>query len=131
MVLTRPSPHRPTRRSDAGFSMVDLLVSVVLLLIISGIVMEALQQMTTAQGMVANRTNMHTAIRSATSLLQQEVGQAGRVALPGTMKLAAPVTTTGSAVTVAISCTPASACASGAGIFVKEQLVVDAGPNEE
>src|SRR5512135_425514 len=123
MVLTRPSPHRPTRRSDAGFSMVDLLVSVVLLLIISGIVMQALQQMTTAQGMVANRTNMHTAIRSATSLLQQEVGQAGRVSLPAIVKLTSPVTTTGSATAASVT--------SAAGIFPNEQLVVDAGASEE
>lgn len=122
MVLTRPSPDRPPRQSDAGFSMVDLLVSVVLLLIISGIVMEALQQMTTAQGMVANRTNMHTAIRSATSLLQQEVGQAGRVALPGAVKLTTAIAGAGAA-TASVN--------SAAGIFPNEQLVVDAGPNEE
>ena len=41
--------------------------------------------MTTAQKTIWNRTEMHSGIRGATELLQQEVGQAGRdhAAAPG------------------------------------------------
>ena len=109
-------------RSEADFSLIELLVAVAVMMIISGIVMQALLQMTTAQGMVANRTRMHASIRSATSLLQQEVGQAGRVSLPGAMTLTAALAATG-AQTVTVT--------SVAGIFVNEQLVVDTGPSEE
>src|SRR5437763_1615422 len=43
--------------------------------------------MTSAQGTIWNRTEMHSGIRGATELLQQEVGQAGRITLPATMTL--------------------------------------------
>ena len=40
--------------------------------------------MTQSQTTIWNRTEMHSGIRGATELLQQEVGQAGRVSVPGT-----------------------------------------------
>ena len=40
--------------------------------------------MTSAQATIWNRTQMHSGIRGATEVLQQEVGQAGRVTLPVT-----------------------------------------------
>jgi prepilin-type N-terminal cleavage/methylation domain-containing protein len=70
-------------RSESGFSLIELLVATGLLLIISSIVTNALIQMTNSQKTVWNRTEMHSGIRGATELLQQEVGQAGRVTLPG------------------------------------------------
>ena len=42
----------------------------------------ALLKMTDAQATIWNRTQMHSGIRGATEVLQQEVGQAGRIALP-------------------------------------------------
>src|SRR5438067_7061047 len=48
--------------------------------------------MSNSQRTIANRTEMHSGIRGATELLQQEVGQAGRISLPGTVTLAAAVT---------------------------------------
>ncbi len=50
---------------------------------VSSIVTSALLQMTQSQTTIWNRTEMHSGIRGATELLQQEVGQAGRVTLPG------------------------------------------------
>jgi prepilin-type N-terminal cleavage/methylation domain-containing protein len=73
--------------SEAGFSLPELLVATLLLLIISGIVTEALLQITQSQTTIWNRTEMHSGIRGATELLQQEVGQAGRVTLPGKIRL--------------------------------------------
>ena len=70
--------------SQSGFSLVEVLVATGLLLIVSGIVTTALMQMTKSQTTIWNRTEMHSGIRGATELLQQEVGQAGRVSVPGT-----------------------------------------------
>ena len=71
-------------QSESGFSLPELLVATLLMLVISGIVTQALLQITQSQTTIWNRTEMHSGIRGATELLQQEVGQAGRVSLPGT-----------------------------------------------
>jgi hypothetical protein len=60
------------------------MVSTAVLLIVSAIATTALTQMTNSQATIWNRTEMHSGIRGATELLQQEVGQAGRVTLPTT-----------------------------------------------
>jgi type II secretory pathway pseudopilin PulG len=70
--------------SESGFSLVELLIATGLLLAVSSIVTAALMQMTQSQTTIWNRTEMHSGIRGATELLQQEVGQAGRVSVPGT-----------------------------------------------
>jgi hypothetical protein len=80
-------------------------------------------QMTNHQQTIWNRTEMHSGVRGATELLQQEVGQAGRVTLPAAVSLAGagvvgvtpcavPVTATVASVTV-----PATS-----GMFVGEWL---------
>src|SRR5437667_10906249 len=86
-------------RSESGFSLIELLVATTLLLVVSAIVTSALMQMTAAQKTIWNRTEMHSGVRGATELLQQEVGQAGRISLPAPVTLSA-------AVTAAISCNP-------------------------
>jgi type II secretory pathway pseudopilin PulG len=78
--------------AESGFSLVELLVATGLLLVVSSIVTGALMQMTQAQATIWNRTEMHSGIRGATELLQQEVGQAGRISLPGTVSLVDAVT---------------------------------------
>jgi prepilin-type N-terminal cleavage/methylation domain-containing protein len=108
-------------RSQGGFSMVELLVAVGVLLVISSVVTSGLLQMTQSERTIWNRTEMHSGVRSATELLQQEVGQAGRVALPGAVTLTAAVAAAGATVNVS----------STAGMFVNELLVVDAGAKQE
>jgi hypothetical protein len=85
------------------------------LLIISGAVTSALMQMTNSQKTIWNRTEMHAGVRSATELLQQEVGQAGRVAVP-TASLQLTGAVAPGAATVAIT--------SASGLFVNEQLAI-------
>lgn len=75
------------RRDEAGFSLIELLFATGLLLVVSSIVTTALMQMTGAQKTIWNRTEMHSGIRGATELLQQEVGQAGRIATSNTTVL--------------------------------------------
>jgi prepilin-type N-terminal cleavage/methylation domain-containing protein len=81
-------------RSQAGFSLIELIVATGVLLIITSIVTNAIMQMTKSQTTIWNRTEMHSGIRGATELLQQEVGQAGLITLPATVTISAnPVTT--------------------------------------
>ena len=75
--------------SESGFSLIELIVAMGVLMAVSSIVTSALLQMTQSQTTIWNRTEMHSGIRGATELLQQEVGQAGRITLPGTVTLAA------------------------------------------
>src|SRR5579871_4928519 len=77
--------------SERGFSMIELLVATCILLIVMGVVMTALRQTTQQQQTIWNRTEMHSGVRGATELMQQEVGQAGRVATPVTITLGAAV----------------------------------------
>jgi len=108
--------------SQAGFSLPELLISITILLIISSAVTSALLQMTSSQQTIANRTQLHAGVRSATELLQQEIGQAGRIALPSAVTLGAAVNAAATTATVACGGTP-----TGCGIFPGELLVVDPG----
>lgn len=69
-------------KKQAGFTLMETMVSLVVLLGVSAIVMSGLIQMMWTQGTISNRTEMHTSVRSATELLQQEIGQAGKISLP-------------------------------------------------
>src|SRR3954447_7087122 len=111
-------------RSEAGFSLAEMIVATGLLLVISSIVTSALLQMTNQQQTIWNRTEMHSGVRGATELLQQEVGQAGRVTLPGgtgAVVLTLPIVTA-----PGTSCSPGvpvtATVASTTGMFVGEWL---------
>jgi type II secretory pathway pseudopilin PulG len=103
--------------------LLEILVALGILLSVTAIVMSVLLQMTLTQGTVSNRTEMHSSVRSATEVLQQEIGQAGRVALPASVTLSAAVTATGVSTTVGVS--------SSTGMFNNELLVIDTGANQE
>jgi type II secretory pathway pseudopilin PulG len=60
--------------------MIELLVAMGILVVVVGAAMGVLQRLVNSQQTIWNRTQMHAGVRSATELLQQEVGQAGRVA---------------------------------------------------
>src|SRR5258708_24911346 len=70
-----------TRKKQVGFSLLETLVALAVLLVVGGIVMTGMVQLMKTQSTIANRTEMHTSVRSATELLQQEIGQAGEVSL--------------------------------------------------
>src|SRR5438046_2192286 len=113
----RPASAGPSRpSSEAGFSLMELLVATGVLLAVSGMVTSALLQMVSSQRTIANRTDMHSGVRSATELLQQEVGQAGRIALTPTATLSGAV----------ISGDPTAPLTDASGVFVGELLVVNA-----
>jgi hypothetical protein len=99
--------------------MIELLVSLAVLMIISGTVMDGVLRLTRTNQTVANRSEMHAGVRNVTELLQQEIGQAGRITLPTGLTIAGTVDTS----TYTTSSTT--------GMFVGEQLVIDTGTNEE
>lgn len=116
--LTTP---RAGSSDQAGFTLIELLVSILVLMVVSGIVVGATMDLTRLGTTMTNRSDMHSGVRNATALLQQEVGQAGRVSLPGPVTLSADV---GIGVrTVAVD--------SVDGMFVGERLLVGTGANEE
>ena len=109
------------RTSQKGFSLAELLISMSIMLVIAGAATTALMKMTGAQATLWNRTQMHSGIRGATEVLQQEVGQAGRIALPAAVTVATPPITAGSTSPQTLTVT------STAGMFAGQKLVVDAG----
>jgi prepilin-type N-terminal cleavage/methylation domain-containing protein len=113
--------------SQRGFSLAELMISMSIMLLIAGAATTALMKMTGAQATIWNRTQMHSGIRGATEVLQQEVGQAGRIAIPNTVTLSAAVVA--GTQTVALTCT--GGCATGtnatSGMFLGQKLVIDAG----
>src|SRR5688500_5998468 len=119
-MTNRPHTAQHQRR-DSGFSLPELLVSLLVLSVIVGTVTQLSMTMSNGQRTMWNRTQMHSSVRGAISLLQQEVGQAGLVVLPGPVTLSAAVVFGPN--TVAVSST--------AGMFVGEQLVISAGTTRE
>jgi prepilin-type N-terminal cleavage/methylation domain-containing protein len=115
--------------TEGGFSLPELLIAVTILLIISSAVTSGLLQLTNSQRTISNRTEMHAGVRSATELLQQEVGQAGRIAMPGTATLGAAVAA--GSQTVGVTFNPAYATWSPAPFFVNEYVTLDAGASNE
>lgn len=115
--------HSRTRSFDgeAGFTLMEMLVSMAVLLIVSNLVFTGVLRLTNVNRSVHNRSEMHSGVRNATELLQQEVGQAGRISLPEpvTLDAAAPV----GFATVAVS--------SAEGMFPGEFLVVGVGALQE
>lgn len=109
------------RNDDAGFSLPELLVSVVVLSVVIGVATQLLIQSVNGQRTTWNRTQMHSSVRGAIELLQQEVGQAGLVSLPGPVTLSGAVAT--GVQTIAVSST--------AGMFLGEQLLIDTGASQE
>jgi len=113
---------------QSGFSMIELLVAMGIMLVISGAAVSALLKMTSTQATIWNRTQMHSGIRGATEVLQQEVGQAGRVTLGATV-----LTTANTAACAVNGCTTTMAVdpANAARMFEGERLAVDTGANQE
>ena len=94
-----------------------MLVSLLVLSVIIGTVTQLSMTMSNGQRTMWNRTQMHSSVRGAIALLQQEVGQAGLVALPAPVTLSSAVAVGTQTVTVS----------SAAGIFVGEKLVIGTG----
>ena len=115
-------------RADSGFSMIELIVAMAIMLLISGAAVTALLKMMNAQATIWNRTQMHSGIRGATEVLQQEVGQAGRVTLPVAVSTgASPIIGTPIPAPPTTPIPQTVSVTSAAGFYVGENVVVDVG----
>jgi prepilin-type N-terminal cleavage/methylation domain-containing protein len=112
--------HR-RRAMEAGFSLIELMVALVVLMIACGVTIQGVLDLTRVTEVVNNRTDMHNGVRNATELLTQEVGQAGRVTLPFDVWMTAPAAVGDTTVTVNRT----------DGMFVGELLVLDTGTSQE
>ena len=113
-------------RNETGFSLIELMVAMTIMLLISGAATAALLKMTSTQATIWNRTQMHSGVRGATEVLQQEVGQAGRIALPVVVTLTAASSACGTG-----GCTTGLTVSATTGMFIDEKIVVDIGINQE
>ena len=111
--------------------MIELLVSLIVLMIISGTVMDGVLRLTRTNQTVANRSEMHAGVRNVTELLQQEVGQAGRITIPTGLTLVGSIDTAGLTTTGLILGGVDTNFNASDMTFLGEQLVIDTGDNEE
>jgi prepilin-type N-terminal cleavage/methylation domain-containing protein len=115
------------RAKQKGFSLIELLVSLAILVIVAGTVIAGMINTTRSQSTVMNRTQVHASVRNATELMEQEIGQAGKLG-------SSPGLTFSTAIAAVGSATPTLTSTSGtatAGLFVGEQLVVDPSTTNE
>ena len=120
----------PDCRGEHGFTLIEMLVSITILMIVSGTVMRGVLALTDVSRTVSNRTDMHNGVRNATELLTQEVGQAGRIALPGRVTLNAAAAT-GSTALVVTSTAEDAATVATVGMFANMLLLVGIGDTQE
>jgi len=116
------SPLQPDER---GFSLLELMASIAVLLVIAGGVFSAMSYYQRYYQRTQLTTDMHDDARSAIDLITQEVGQAGL--LPS---VASPTTTLNGAVVLS-ALSQSVVLTSAANVFVGENLLVDVGANQE
>lgn len=109
-------------RSCKGFSLPEVMASLVILLVVSAAAFRAMQFYQKSYGSTAVRSDIHMGVRSAIELMTQEVGQAGLLNFT-TRTLGAAVT--GSATTQTIS------VSSAAYFFQGERVTVGSSTTEE
>jgi type II secretory pathway pseudopilin PulG len=110
--------RRTRAGEESGFTLVEVMVTTVIMMAVSGIVITGVLNMGQLNRTVVNRSSMFAGVRNATALLQQEVGQAGRVVMPASTLQANVAAGTS---TVAVT------GGTAASMFVGEQIVVGAG----
>jgi type II secretory pathway pseudopilin PulG len=114
-----------SRQNEIGFSLLELLASISILIVIAGAAFEALRYYQATYQRTELTADMHDTTRSAIDLMAQEIGQAGLLSSSSNQ-----LTTLGAAVTSG-SAAQSVPLASTAGIFVGEKLLVDVGPKQE
>ena len=119
--MTSNAPQRRAGFRDEGFTLIELMVALLVLMIVSGTVLKGVMDMSAVHNTIMNRTDMHAGVRNATQLLSQEVGQAGRISLPGAVTLTLPTLANTTLLTVS----------SATDMFVGELLLIDAGAKSE
>lgn len=110
-------------RRSRGFSLLEMLVSMAILLVVAGTAFGAMNGFANIYGSTMMKADMDSGIRSAAESMTQEIGQAG--ALPYN------VLTLSSAVTASASAQTVTVVGSTVNLFVGQNLLVDAGLAQE
>ncbi len=110
-------------RSNTGFSVLELMVSVAVLVVITGAVLSSLTTYQNTYLSMQMKTDMYSAIRSAAELMSQEIGQAGLLSLRP-RQLSAAVIASSTAQAVSVSPTTNY-------FFVGQKLLIDTGAGAE
>ena len=118
----RPFGLRPFASKCAGFTLLEMMVSMVILSLIVGGLISALSSSEQSYARTELGSDMYENVRSVAELMAQEIGQAGLVSLP-TTTLSSAVAANAAAQAVNVSQT--------ASMYVGEQLLVDAGSASE
>ena len=114
---------RVSRTACAGFTLIEMLVSMAVLSIIMAGVVTAITTAEQTYARTAPKQDMYENVRGVAELMAQEIGQAGLVSLPA-ITTSAAITASGAAQAVTTSSTT--------GAFVGEKVLVDASiANEE
>lgn len=108
-------------RACAGFSLLEMLISVMLLLVIAGGVVSVIGYSQKSYAGTELKSDMYENVRGVAETMEQEIGQAGLVSLPGSPTLTA----------AAVAGTNQTLNVPSTSMFVGEQLLIDAGPGEE
>jgi prepilin-type N-terminal cleavage/methylation domain-containing protein len=119
---------QPAMQRDDGFTLPEMLVAIAILTIVSGTVMKGILDVSDVSRTVSNRTDMHSGVRNATELLTQEIGQAGRITLPGRVTLSAASAMSTTSLTVASTATDLAATT---GMFPGQHLLLGTGDTQE
>ena len=103
--MTSSTDVRRAGAREDGFTLIEMLVAMGILMVVCGTVMKGIMDVGDVSRTVSNRTDMHSGVRNATELLTQEIGQAGRISLPGEVTLSAASAINTTSLTVASTTT--------------------------
>jgi prepilin-type N-terminal cleavage/methylation domain-containing protein len=119
-------------RKERGFSLLELIVAIAILLIVAGTVITGMIRMTWSQSTILNRTQVHSSVRNATETMQQEIGQAGRITSQPGLQFTTAITVPSGSASVSATPTLTSTATTGAstdGLYLGEQLLIDPSAN--
>ncbi len=124
---------RVFQKRDGGFTLIELMITLTILLTVSAIVLSLMFRMSMSQSSVATRTDMHASVRSVTEVMQQEISQAGRVTIPGDAGTPNRTTLTAAVATPAAcpavnAVSQAVSIGSTEGMFLGELLIIGPDP---
>jgi len=110
-----------------GFSLLELLVSMAVLVVIAGGVISMISYNEQTFARTEQQSDMYENVRAVAELMAQEIGQAGLVGLPS----GATGETLSAAVTFNSTTAQTVAVSSTAAMYVNEILLIDTNANEE
>jgi len=116
------NPRTKVKEESGGFSMLELVVSLTVLLVVAGTTLLALSYSQKEYSSQQSQADMHAGLRGTFELMSQEIGQAGSLGF-ATKTLTSNISSSASAQNAPISST--------AGIFVGEKLTVDTVGSQE